>query len=142
MKNFSNIGKKNWIFLILFSAFSLSVKAQKWVLIGVNENGQSTYLDQNSIKSLSNNLKIAWTKFDLKNKKYYENGKYRIIPNLIYTTLSKYDCANNTITDLKLIVKEPNGKILFNEERKESEQQLLYIPEEALARSILKFLCK
>lgn len=126
-------------FIFLF--FSINLKAQSWVYIGTNENGQITYLNKNSIKDLGNNIKSAWTKFELKNKKYYEKGKYRIIPTLIYTTLSEYDCINNTIKDLKLIVKEPDGKILFNEAKKESEQKAIYIPEDALGRSILKYLC-
>lgn len=125
----------------IFLCSPINVKAQTWVYIGTNENGQITYLNKNSIKDLGNNRKSAWTKFELKNKKYYENGKYRIIPTLIYTTLSEYDCTNNTIKDLKLIVKEPDGKVLFNETKKESEQKATFIPEDALGRSILKYLC-
>lgn len=126
---------------IIFLCSPINLKAQTWVYIGTNENGQITYLNKNSIKDLGNNRKSAWTKFELKNKKYYENGKYRIIPTLIYTTLSEYDCTNNTIKDLKLIVKEPDGKVLFNETKKESEQKATFIPEDALGRSILKYLC-
>ena len=101
--------------------------SQSWVTIGTNENGQVTYLDKSSTKDLGNNIKSAWTKFEKKK--------------LIYTIYSEYDCKYKTIKDIKLIVKETNGTILFNDTKKESEQKASYIPEGAIGRAILKYLC-
>jgi len=136
--------KRKILFLTFFLiCFCNSSIAQKWVYVGLNEQGEKTYVNTKHIVQVSTIVKKAWTKFSKKNYKFYENGTYRIIPLITYTYLAEYDCHNKTTKNITLIVREEsNGKILLNQTREKSEQKLEYMVPDTIGEAIINYLCK
>lgn len=135
--------KKIAFFVFLIFCISTSCKSQNWAYVGLNEQGEKTYINTKNIIQVSSNIKKAWTKFSKRDYKFYENGTYRIIPLITYTYLAEYDCFNKTTKNISLIVREEsNGRILFNETKEKREQKIEYMVPDTIGEAIITYLCK
>lgn len=133
--------KQILFFLIICITDKIDLNAQNWVKVGTNENGQTTYLDKESITKVNNRTKGVWTKFDKSNVTLIRNGRNVFYPTLTYLSYSEYDCQSNTVKHIKITVKESNNNIIFSDSRSVNNQREEYIPENAIGRSILKLIC-
>lgn len=127
--------------LLLFFLLNSNINAQRWVYVGTNEKGQVTYLDAESIRSISIGIKGVWTKFEENNVRVVQQGRDITYSKLLYSTYSEYNCQKNTVKHIKLIVRKTDNSIVFSDTKPVSKQNEEYIPKDAIGREISKFLC-
>lgn len=127
--------------LVIFLTNPFALRAQNWIFVGKNEKGEKTYVNKKDIVNVSNNVKRVWIKYSSQNYKLYKNGKTQIIPLITYTYLTELNCLNKYSKNITLIVRDQNGKIIFNETRKEEEQAIEYMVPGTIGAAILNYVC-
>ena len=128
--------------LVILLSNPFALKAQNWVFIGTSENGEKTYFNNSDVTTSSKGVKSGWTKFTKINYRLNQNGKVKIIPSVTYFTYSEFNCSTKTIKDIKLIVKDNKGSVLFNDKKKEWEQTEIYAVPGTISTALINYLCK
>ena len=128
--------------LVILLSNPFALKAQNWIFVGKNEKGEKTYVNKKDIVYVSNNVKRVWIKYSSQNYKLYKDGKTEIIPLITYTYQTELNCLSKYSKNITLIVKDQNGKIIFNETRKKEEQAIEYIVPETIGAAIMNYVCE
>ena len=91
------------ISLMVFVAFATDCHAEKWVMIGIDDEGTVHSVDSESVKR-SGNIASAWTKAELTTPKSIGDKDYDM-----FIDLEEWNCEIKSYRPLKSIIKYTDG---------------------------------
>ena len=128
--------KALFIATVFIFLFTLPAEGSKWLEAAQSADGDSFFVDVESIENTKINTIKVWTKLIYKEPKYLEGRNVNIVYVVSY---EEHDCEKGTTRDLKIIYFNKDATVLHISSEIEDWR---YPPPETVMIEVHSFICK